>query len=329
MGFMGVTHLGALSKLADVQVAAIGSANPKVLAGDLSGIGGNLKREQTTFDLSAVRKHTTWQEMVADRELDAIDICLPTHLHRPVATAALEAGKHVICEKPMAGSPEDCRAMLEAAKESGRQLMIAHVLRFWPAYRKLYEFVKSGEYGAVRSATLIRRCGIPDWSRWLTNEGESGGAILDLLIHDIDQILLLFGVPDRVAAKSMGGPDSVSATFMYPSNIYPSNLEVRLQGGWFEAGVPFSMSFQARADRGLLELTPEGLMLSDQNGQRREVDAGSEDPYGAELAYFVECCRTGKSPERCPPEQSAKAVEIALLLKKSRQEEGAQLKCSA
>ncbi len=329
MGFMGVTHLGALAKLPDVEVAAIGSANPKVLAGDLSGIGGNLKREQTSFDLSAVRKHKTWEEMVADNEVDAIDICLPTHLHRPVAVAALQSGKHVICEKPMAGTPEDCQAMLDAAKESGRQLMIAHVLRFWPEYRKLYEFVSGGQYGAVRSATLIRRCGIPDWSRWLTNEGESGGAIMDLLIHDIDQILLLFGMPDRLAAKSMGGPDSLTAAFIYSSKTHPSNIEVRLQGGWFDAGVPFSMSFQVRADRGLLELTPEGLMLSDERGQRTAVDPGTADPYLAELAYFIECCRAGKSPDRCPPVESARAVDVALLLKQSRQEGGAQLKCSA
>ncbi len=324
MGFMGVTHLGALAKLPDVQVAAIGTANPKVLAGDLSGIGGNLKREQTTFDLGPVRKHKTWEEMVTDKELDAIDICLPTHLHRPVATAALKAGKHVICEKPMAPSPADCDAMLEAAQASGRQLMIAHVLRFWPEYVALRKFVKDGEYGRVRAATFIRRAGIPDWSRWLTNESESGGAVMDLMIHDIDQILMLFGLPDRVAAKSMGGPDTISATF-----IYPSNIEVRLQGGWFEAGVPFAMSFQVRADSGLLELTPEGLMLSDANGRRSKVDPGNDDPYAAELAYFIECCKTGALPERCPPAESAKAVEIALLLKQSREQEGAQLKCSA
>jgi predicted dehydrogenase len=323
MGFMGVTHLGALSQMPDVKVAAICSANPRVLAGDLSGIGGNLKRENFTFDLSSVRKHTVWQDMVNDAELDAIDICLPTHLHRPVAVAAMKAGKHIICEKPMAGSGTECQAMLDAATDTRRTLMIAHVLRFWPEYRQLHRFVKSGENGDIRAATFIRKCGIPDWSRWLTNEGESGGAILDLLIHDIDQILMLFGMPERVAAKSMGGPDSVSATFLYGSKI-----EVRLQGGWFDAGMPFSMSFQVRADRALVELTPEGLVLSDQTGNRKKIGAGSEDPYATELAYFVECCKAGKSPEHCPPAESAKAVEIALLLKQSREQDGAQLKCS-
>ncbi len=324
MGFMGVTHLGALLKLKAVQVAAIGTANPKVMAGDFLGIGGNLKRDPISFDLSSVRTHSTWEQLVADRELDAIDVCLPTPLHLPVAVAALKAGKHVLCEKPMAASTTDCQAMLKAAAENDRQLMIAHVLRFWPEYQKLREFVQGGNYGVVRSATFVRKCGIPDWSRWLTNEGESGGAILDLLIHDIDQMLMLFGVPERVAAKSMGGPDTVSAVF-----IYPSNIEIRVQGGWFDSGLPFAMSFQVRADRGLLELTPEGLMLSDVHGQRTKVEAGNGDPYTAELAYFVQCCTTGQKPEICLPADSAKAVEIALLLKQSRQEGGAQLKCSA
>jgi len=88
------------------------------------------------------------------------------------------------------------------------------------------------------------------------------------------------------------------------------------------------MSFQVRADQALLELKPEGLMLSDANGQRTKVEPGGGDAYVAELGYFAECCRTGAPPDRCPPAQSAKAVEIALLLKESREQEGAQLKCS-
>ena len=320
---MGVTHLGALSKLPNVEVAAICTKNPKVLAGDLSGIGGNLKRDPLEVDLTSVRKYEEWTEMLRDPDIDAVDICLPTNLHRPVTVAALEAGKHVICEKPMAGNVSDCEAMIDAAERHGKVLMIAQVLRFWPEYEQLRKFVTEGEHGSVRSATFIRRSGIPDWSKWLTNDDESGGAVLDLLVHDVDQILMLFGVPDHVSAKSMGGPDTLSATF-----IYPSNIEIRLQGGWFDAGLPFSMSFQVRSERGSLELTPEGLMLADSGGQRYKVEAGTHDPYGSELAYFADCCEQGAAPERCPPRDSAKAVEVALLLKKSRQEEGAQQKCS-
>lgn len=212
--------------------------------------------------------------------------------------------------------------MIGAAEKSRRILMIGQVLRFWPEYMRLRDFVKSGEYGAVRSATFVRRCGIPEWSRWLPEERRSGGAVLDLLVHDIDQVLLLFGMPDGVAAKSMGGPDAVMGTF-----LYPDKTEVRVQGGWFDAGIPFSMSFQVRAQRGELELRPDGLVLSDASGRRQQVETTGRDAYESQAAYFVECCEKNQAPERCRPEESAQAVEIALALKASRARGGEQIRC--
>src|SRR5947209_6384754 len=127
------------------------------------------------------------------------------------------------------------------------------LIRFWPEYEELRKFVQSSEYGPTRSATFVRRSGLPDWSGWLTDQSRSGGAVLDLLLHDVDQVLLLFGMPQRVAAKSISGPDTVMATL-----IYPGGPEVRIQGGWFAPGTPFSMSFQIRAYRAELEWMPEG-----------------------------------------------------------------------
>jgi predicted dehydrogenase len=323
LGFMGVTHLGAYDKIADVQVAAVSSGNKRALSGDLSGIGGNLGRETGVYDFSAVRKYENWRDLLGDPGLDAVDICLPTDLHAPVAIAALEAGKHVLCEKPMALSAADCDRMMAAADESDRVLMIGQVLRFWPEYGYLAEFVKSGSHGRIRSATFVRRCGVPDWSRWLPDESSSGGAVVDLLIHDIDQALMLFGLPERVTAKSIGGPDTLMASL-----IYPAGPEVRIQGGWFASGTPLSMSFQVRADYAELEWTADGLMLSDQSGQRNKIEPIGEDGYEAEIAYFTDCCKSGEKPERCPPKDSAMALKVALLLKESRAAGGDQIKCS-
>jgi predicted dehydrogenase len=320
---MGITHASALSKLAGVELGAICSNSDKVLAGDFSGVGGNLDRGPVHLDLTSVNKYKKWQHMLADASIDAVDLCLPTDLHAEIAIAALRAGKHVLCEKPMALTVEDCRTMTEAANQSGRVLMIAQVLRFWPEYQVLREFIAEGKYGRVLSATFVRSAGLPDWSGWLTNEARSGGAVLDLLVHDIDQVLLNFGLPERVAAKSIGDPDTLSATFLYPKG----GPEVRLQGGWFPTGTPFSMSFQVRAERAALELTPEGLMLSDDAGERRKIDPPVGDAYEAELRYFFECCKTGQAPALCMPEESAHAVNVALLLKQSRAAGGEQLQC--
>lgn len=324
LGFMGATHLAGYLKLAGVAIAAVCAGNGRALSGDLRGSGGNLGLAGGVHDFSRIHRCTEWRELVADDALDAVDICLPTDLHAEVAVAALESGKHVLCEKPMALTITDCERMIAASQKTGRILMIAQVLRFWPEYLALEHFVKSREYGAVRSATFVRRCGVPDWIRWLPVEERSGGAVLDLLIHDIDQAVMLFGMPDRVAAKSMGGVDTLMATF-----LYNDRTEVRVQGGWFAAGTPFAMSFQVRADGGEIELTPRGLMLSDMSGQRRRVETGNADAYQAQLAYFVECCRTGDPPQQCAPEESARAVEVALLLKKSRAHGGEQLECLA
>jgi len=322
LGFMGAAHIGAFSKLPGVEVAAVSSGNALALSGDLSQTGGNLGREGGKYDFSKVRKYKDWRDLTADKDLDAVDICLPTDLHAPAAAAALQTGKHVLCEKPMALTTEECDRMIALARQHNRVLMIAQVLRFWPEYLYLKEFVSGGKYGRIQSATFVRRSGIPDWSKWLTDSNRSGGAILDMLIHDLDQILWLFGAPKRLAGKSLGEIDTVSATL-----LYPNGPEVRVQGGWFAPGTPFAMGFNVRAERAELELTPEGLRLNDASGNTTVLKPEGPDGYEAETAYFVQCCETNTQPVRCPPEESAKAVTLALLLNKSRVEGGNQIEC--
>ena len=322
MGFMGVTHLSGYVRLPGVAVSAISTENPSVLAGDLSKIGGNIKREGGPLDISHTKKYTHWRELVADVELDAVDICLPTDMHTEVTLAALRAGKHVLCEKPMALNEADCTTMIEQAEKHKRVLMIGQVLRFWPDYVYLQNFGKSKEFGALRSVTFLRQCGQPDWSKWLPVEERSGGAVLDLLVHDIDQALQLCGMPQKVSAKQLGEYDALMATL-----IYPGGPEVRVQGGWFQAGAPLKMTFQARTERAELSFGPDGLALSGADGSLTKVTPEGGDGYDAEVTYFVECCREGKAPERCLPRESANAVRVALLLKESRAKNGEQITC--
>ena len=319
---MGATHVKAFSNMDGVSVAAVSANNPLALNGDLTTVGGNLGHAGAAYDFSNVRKYAHWRDLVADPDLDAVDICLPTDLHLPVTLAALGSGKHVLCEKPMALTAEECDQMVSASREADRVLMVGQVLRFWPEYLHLEDFVKSGKHGKVIAATFVRRCGLPDWSKWLPDEKRSGGALLDLLVHDIDQALSLFGVPAKVTAKSLGGPDSVSASL-----IYPGGPEVRIQGGWFAPETEFSMSFQVRAERGELLLNAGGLRMNDVQGNSTAIETGGEG-YDAEVRYFVECCRSNKQPERCLPQDSAKAVKLALALKESRSKGGEQIPCA-
>lgn len=317
---MGTMHLSSYQKIAGVEVVAVCPAHARLASGNVAIVSKPLAEARA----SVPREYSHWKELLKMPELDAVDICLPTDLHAEVSVAALKAGKHVLCEKPMALTVENCERMIAAADEQGRILMIGQVLRFWPEYSYLEGFVKSGEYGRVRSALFVRRCGVPDWSAWLTDDSRSGGAIIDLLIHDIDQALLVFGTPDRVAAKSIGGVDTSMATL-----IYPNGPEVRIQGGWFPAGTALSMSFQIRADRAELEWTQQGLMLSTQSGERKKIKLQDASGYDAEIAYFVDCCNENKRPERCMPQDSARALQVALALKESKNSGGEQIKCSA
>ncbi len=316
---MGAAHVSAITANSAAELAAVVTTNPKAREGDLSETGGNLDLGSRKFDFSKVKKYDTWRELVADSSVEAVTICLPTDMHAEVTCAALAEGKHVLCEKPMGLSAEECDRMTAAAGRANRTLMIAQVLRFWPEYMELGKFVKDSR---VQQATFVRMCGEPTWSKWLPDQSRSGGAVLDLLVHDIDQILLLFGMPDRVTAKQLGTGDALMASF-----LYPGGPEVRLQGGWFAPDTPFSMSFQVRGERGEMALTPDGLMLSGSDGTRQRVDVEKKNAYAAEVDYFLECCREGKEPLRCMPADSANAVKVALALKESRAKDGEQIKC--
>src|SRR5579885_2116524 len=161
---MGGVHLKALRSIPEIQVAAVVSRDEKKLAGDLTGSQGNIGGPAERFDFSGVRKYRELGHALRDREIDAVDLCVPTDLHEPAAIESLRAGKHVLVEKPMALDAAACDRMIEEAHRARRILMVGHVLRFFPAYRVLSEML--GGLGGVKSATLRRRCARPNWGDW-------------------------------------------------------------------------------------------------------------------------------------------------------------------
>jgi predicted dehydrogenase len=222
----------------------------------------------------------------------------------------------------MALNTADCKRMIDAARQAGRVLMVGQVLRFWPEYEMLRDAIGRQTYGIVRGVQFRRSAGLPDWSRWLPKEERSGGAVIDLLVHDIDQAIALFGMPERVSAASLGPVDTIDARLFYPSGV-----QVEIKGGWLPAGEPFSMGFEMQAERGTLKFGADGLIFEGESGSQ-PVSVPAGDGYQRELSYFVECCRNGSKPERCPPEQSAQGIALALLLKESRNRRGETLACS-
>jgi len=290
LGFMGKRHLDAYATLSGVDLVT---------------------RKSAQFaHIDPQDRASLTQAMLDDPEISAIDICLPTNDHRQVAIAALEAGKHVLCEKPMALYPADCSAMLLAAARNQRVLMVAHVLRFWPAYCALRALLDSGEYGHVQCAKFVRRSAAPDWGDWFANPTLTGGATLDLLIHDIDQALLLFGPPVAASGTRLHAPDAAHYTLHYADGF-----DVEIEGGWFLSGEPFAMSFAVATSNAELVFEDEVVSIKQANGFTKIIPLSTEDPYARQLAYFLDCCRLSRIPSECSPESSAQSVELACKLR--------------
>jgi predicted dehydrogenase len=294
-GFMGRTHLKALAEIADVEVA-------------------------TERDIAKV---------IADPTVDAVDICLPTNLHAPVAIEALRAGKHVLVEKPMAIDNDTAWQMIAEAKKQKRVLMVAQVLRFFPMYVALRELLLSGRTGKPCWAMFRRRCAAPAWAAWMTDPEQSGGGVFDLLIHDIDLCLHLFGKPETVTATGYealaNGVDVITAELQYSSG-----LNAVITGGWHHPkSYPFLMEYTVVTENGTAEYSSSGcpptLYLAD--GEVEKLAIKEQDGYRAEIEYFLDCCRSGESPSLCPPEDSANAVALALWILESRRRNGQRIPC--
>jgi predicted dehydrogenase len=220
--------------------------------------------------------------------------------------------------------------ILEEEKRAGKILMVGQVLRFFPAYAGMAIEVKSGKYGKVRSALMRRRCAAPFWSQWLGDPVKSGGGVFDLLIHDVDFVVSLFGVPESVAATGYedldAGIDTISATLMYDGG--PS---VVVTGGWHhKKAYPFSMEYTVVADGGTFEFSSaagNGVTLYNAEGKAEPVSLPEVDAFTAELKYFVECCENNTRPQICPPEQSAASVKLTRFMLAARKANGERLAC--
>ena len=293
-GFMGRTHLKALDELPDVEIA-----------------------EQRDI-----------AQVLADPGVDAVDICLPTNLHARVAIDALQVGKHVLVEKPMALDVVASRQMIAEATKQKRVLMVAQVLRFFPAYAALGEILSSGRIGRPCSALFRRRCGAPAWGAWLSDPRQSGGGVFDLLIHDIDLCLHLFGKPETVSATGYealaDGVDIITAELHYEL------LTAIITGGWHHPkSYPFSMEYTVIAEKGTVEYSSLGSAptLYRGDGEVEMLVMTEQDGYRAEIEYFLDCCRRGESPSRCPPEESADAVALALCILEAQKQNGEKIRC--
>src|SRR5438876_8097522 len=203
VGFMGMIHYLAAQKLKGAKVTALCSRDAKKLAGDWRGIRGNFGPPGQVMDLGRVKKYQALEDLLADPDIDLVDVCNPTHLHPPTALAALKAGKHVLVEKAIALDSKDAEAMVDAADRAGRLLMVAHVLPFFPEFAYAADAIRSGRYGRLLGAHFKRVISRPDWSAEIGDADKTGGPAVDLHIHDTHFIGLVCGVPGKVFSSGL------------------------------------------------------------------------------------------------------------------------------
>jgi predicted dehydrogenase len=325
LGFMGMTHYRGMKKVRGGKVGAICTRDKKKRQGDWRGIGGNFGGPGNQEDLSGIRTYADLNKLLADPGIDLVDICLPTHQHCDVAIQAMRAGKHVLVEKPIALSSNDADKMLRVSQETGKFLMVAHVLPFFPEFSYLQEVIEGGQYGGVRAAHFKRIISSPNWSAGLANMARSGGPGVDLHIHDTHFILLLFGKPDQVRADGRLVADTY-AEYLATSYRYTNqpNLCITCSSGAIsQRGRPFSHGFEVYLEKATVVFefatlvgkptltTPLTLLTPD--GLARKPRLGGADPVVAftrEIQAAVDSVATGKVNAALSGENGAQALRL-------------------
>jgi predicted dehydrogenase len=147
--------------------------------------------------------YTDYEQMLREREFDIIDICAHNRMHHPVAMAALNAGAHVLVEKPMAMGPDQAHEMADAARANGLKLMVAQHYRFMPENEKLKEVITRGDLGRLYygSAVYLRRRGIPGWGKFHIKRESLGGPLIDIGVHVVDLALWLLDFPKPISVS--------------------------------------------------------------------------------------------------------------------------------
>ncbi len=314
LGGMGNMHLGCYAAVRDAEVMAVADINEDKLHPGESSQQINIGEGKGQIDPERQRLYTDADDLIADDEVEMVDICLPTFLHAEYCKRALAAGKHVLCEKPMALTQAECEEVLQAAEDADGMFMVAQCVRFFPEYEYLSETIESGRFGRLRQLSLWRGTAPPQWSweGWLLDHERSGGGLVDLHVHDADFVQFVLGMPRAVCSTGARGPsggwDVVDTEY-----IYDDKMAVRCGGNLaMPAGFGFEARFTAVFEKGalgystaeghgLLEYTPEGV---------HHPEIAHRSGYEKEIEYFVECIDHNELPAMVMPHSSAQSVRL-------------------
>ena len=311
-GFMAKTHADAYRHIATVTVTHVVDvqlAPARELASTFGAVA-------STDLLDALRSP----------DVDVVDISVPTLAHASIAEAAFAAGKHVIVEKPIALDLAAADRMIAAANDADRFLMVAHVVRFWPAYEHIGEVLHGGSLGTPLHARVFRLSSPPRWAPWLLDPTQTGGAAIDLVIHDIDILNSYFGEPSVLGGwggrGSRGRLTHVCARLDYEGFTAMVEASMSMPSSYpFTAGIVVhcehgSIEYRFRAGgEGIEAGAPESrLSVYQDSSANTHVALETRNPYVSELDYFIRCVEENRPPRRVTAADARLALATALAI---------------
>ena len=257
------------------------------------------------------------------RAVDIVDVCTPTPEHAAPVIAAAGAGRHIVCEKPLARHLADAEAMIAACEQAGVRLFVAQVVRFFPEFAHAKAVLESGAIGKVGVVRTVRGGNFPRPDDWYGDFEQSGGVILDLAVHDIDYLRWLCGDVTRVYARGLAFRNLHATDHVLMTLRFANGTIGHIEGSWaFPAG-NFRTFLEIAGADGLL--THDSLLASPLSvelhqdaaaeGGKLTVPGGmiapSDDPYYRELKHFLDCLQSGDDFLVAPRDGLA-ALKVAL-----------------
>jgi predicted dehydrogenase len=318
LGFMGMMHYLAYQRLEGVKVVAICEKLTERLNGDWTKIKGNFGPQGTMMDLSGIATYTELFEMLADPNVDLVDVCLPPSGHAAAVIAALDAGKHVLSEKPISLKIAEADAMVAAANRSGKTFMVGHVLPFFVSHGFVLDAVRSGRYGKLLGGHFNRVISDPTWIANFYDMETCGGPLLDLHIHDAHFIRLLFGMPKSV--QSVGRlrndvPEYFSTQFLFDD---PTLVVTSISGAIGQQGRPFMHGYEVHFEKATLLYesfygTPPTVLTADGKVEKPELP-GLDDVqvFAHELKEVTDAVKSGKASPTLDGVLARDALSLAL-----------------
>ncbi|MFI5660963.1 Gfo/Idh/MocA family protein [Streptomyces sp. NPDC051684] len=315
MARLDVGLIGA-GGIARAHLPAWTALGARVTVLSVDGNAEHLAAQYAEFGVSAVQS----LEELRDR-CTVVDVCTPTYTHRPLVLDAIAAGKHVVCEKPLALDVGAAQEMADAARAAGVLLFPAHVVRYFPAYAALAGAVAAGDIGDPAVLRFTRSGCYPVWAPWFCDPALSGGILVDQMIHDLDFARLLAGDVVRVHAQVRGKQDTGAVAGDVATGTavltHASGAVSHVLGMWGLPDLPFRTTFRIAGPGGILDhdstAHPGFRVLAQGTRPLGEGIPGSpmtESPYLTELREFAAAVQGGP-PTRVTARDGVEAVRIA------------------